>query len=103
MRKYKFSNECKMIEKSLTLKSKSEDLLHTAVKEVAKHKGFCNYKMFSADFASGAEILVKFNFEGEMADYHFEDFLHNTKKEIVNRFLECKLSEETYDLLINEL
>lgn len=103
MRKYKFTKENKMIEKSLLYKQKSEDLLQTAVKECAKKKGFVNYKLFSADYATGNEILIKFNDECEMADFQFEDFLYKTKIEIVDRLLECELTKETYNLLISEL
>jgi len=91
----------KRLSKSCELKVKSHDIINKLAKQIGKEKGFKNWHLFSADFATGNETVVSFNYEGEMSDLDLTIFNNMTKEEIICRFTEWdqNISKETIELL----
>lgn len=98
----KFTRERILKYRAVMYSNKAINLLDTAVKEIARKKKFANWRLFAADFATGNDILVKFNNECEFCDFHFEDFVDSSKNEIIARLANCSLTEETQKILKSE-
>ena len=79
----------------------SHKYLNKSVQSALKGKGFKKEteELFSADFASGHETIVKFNMEGEFLEISVECLKEMTKEEIIKK-LSNDLSDRSLELLI---
>ena len=82
----------RLLSNAIAYKNKSEGLLDDAVRELMRTKGFSEEQcqLFDACFAGGSETIVRFNADGEYADFGLENYGDMTKEEIINymsRFL----------------
>lgn len=80
----------KLLAKALEHKQKSEGYLDLAVQQLARDCGFSHEEslLFSADFASGTETVVKYDGEGEMADLEIRYMYGMSKEDILKRLRE---------------
>lgn len=90
----------RLLTKAIAHKNKSEGLLDDAVRELMRTKGFSEEQcqLFDACFAGGTETIVRFNCDGEYADFGLENYGGMTKKEIIN-YLSRFLTKENVKLL----
>ena len=91
----------KKLSKANELQEKAHDIISNLAKQIGKEKGFKNWKLFSADFATGNETIVSFNFECEMSDLDLTEMNDMTKKEIIDKFTSwyIRITKETVKLL----
>ena len=80
----------KLLAKALEHKQKSEGYLDLAVQQLARDCGFSYEEslLFSADFASGTETVVKYDGKGEMADLEIRYMYGMNKEDILKRLRE---------------
>jgi len=90
----------RLLSKAIAHKNKSESLLDEAVRELMRTKGFSEEQcqLFDACFAGGTETIVRFNTDGEYADFGLENYGDMTKEEIIN-YMSKFLMEENVKLL----
>ena len=88
------------LELAVKYQSLSHDYLNKGVRSALSGKGFSAdvRELFSADFASGTETIVKFNWEGEFLEISVEQLAEMTKDEIIRTFSR-DLSEKSVKLL----
>ena len=89
-----------MIETATNLKHDSEKLVSKAAQLLMHEKGFSEQAvgLFSADFASGNETIIKFNGCGEFCDLDVAVASSMTKEEIIEN-LSRFLTEEDIEIL----
>ena len=82
----------KLYLKALEHKRKGEEYLDLAVQQLARDCGFSYEEslLFSADFASGTEAVVRYDGEGEMADLEIRYMYGMRKEDILKRLREYK-------------
>ena len=90
----------RLLSKAIAYKNKSEGLLDDAVRELMRTKGFSEEQcqLFDACFAGGSETIVRFNTDGEYADFGLENYGDMTKEEIIN-YMSKFLMEKNVKLL----
>lgn len=77
----------KLFSKALEHKRKGEEYLDLAAQQLARDCGFSYEEslLFSADFATGTETVVKYDNEGEMADLEIRYMYGMSKEDILKR------------------
>ena len=63
--------------------SKGQSLIDEATKSLMREKGFKNWEMFDACSASGGETVIRFDYEGEMANLDIMIASTMTKEQII--------------------
>ena len=91
----------RLLSKAIAYKNKSEGILDDAVRELMRAKGFSEEQcqLFDACFAGGCETIVRFNSDGEYADFGLENYGDMTKEEIIN-YMSRFLMKENVELLL---
>lgn len=82
----------KKFSKASELSNKADDIISELAKSIAKEKGFKNWHLFSANFATGNETVVAFNQECEMPDLDLVSMNGMTREEIIEMFTKWYLN-----------
>lgn len=73
--------------------SKGQHFIDEAAKSLMREKGFKNWQMFDACSTSGGETVIRFYYEGEMADLDIMVASTMTKEQIIEN-LSRHISDE---------
>mgnify|MGYP007012520359 CR=1 len=92
----------KELNKAFTYKAMSEGILADLVKRIAEEKGFKNYHLFDAVWATGGKTIVHFNTDCELSDMDICYMYTHTKQEIIERLSKSAFLNETKEKLMEE-
>ena len=92
----------KELNKAFTYMGMSRGILDDLAKRIAKDKGFKNYHLFDAVWATGGETIVHFNTDCELSDMDLCYMFAHTKQEIIERLSKSAFLNETKEKLMEE-